>query len=288
VITATGHLVFEKLFGRAGDPVVRVWSNGAALLRSGLLVDLQHGWELMAGVSADCEVVRFSSAGWVVADQHNGQPRFTHVDGTHAMPVEFLMSTRRIFRAGERLFATTDRELLELQIRVLGKPTITVSRRWSMLMNSTTWLDGIAVQDVMGATFIFLPVGTTGSMQIRVKELDELKVISGKASDRFAAFIGIDKSGDYQKVELTFDAAHSSYTAWVGGTDTPELNMAIMPTHVVGTIATDGELTLFVPINGSVNKVQDRNITTALKLGSWGERMIYLQDGDVWRVRMKP
>jgi hypothetical protein len=286
VTTATGSLIFERMFGRANDPVIRVWPNGAALLRSGIVVDLATGSDLMSGASADCEVVRLSGTGWVIADQNGGLPRFTHVDGNHRTPLAFLMSTRRLFRAGERLFATTDRELLELQIRMLGKPTITVSRRWTMLMNSTSWFDGVAVQDVMGATFVFLPIDHAGSAQVRVKELDGLKVISAMAGGHFAAFVAVDRAGGYQKIELTFDKNFGSYSAWTGGTDSPDLNMAILPTGVVGTIAADGELTLFVPANGNVNKVQDRHVTTAMELAGWRDRLVYIFEGNVWRVRM--
>jgi hypothetical protein len=130
-----------------------------------------------------------------------------------------------------------------------------------------------------------LPMPTeTGMVQPRVKELDGENIVSAKASGRFAAFVVLDKSGDYRKIELAFDKTFSSYTPWVGGTDSADLNMAILLTGVVATIANDGELVLFVPSNGNVNKIKDSAIQTDMTLATWGDKLVYLRGGEVWRI----
>ena len=282
---ASGNIQYTKRFDRPCDDVVRVWPCGVALTNSGILFEIETAKAIMAGVPASAEVVHFSPAAWVVADMEGGTPHFALVDRSQKQTMPFQMMAKRIFRAGNRLFAVTDRELLELQIRVLGKPTITVSRRWVLQINATSWFDGVAVQDVLGSAFVFLPVDPAGAVQVKVPELDGLKVISAMARGRFAAFVALDRNGAYQKIELTFDKTHTAYTAWIGGTDSPDLNMAMLPTGVVATIATDGELTLFVPANGAVNKIADRGVTTAMRLADIDSRLAYIHDGAVWQIR---
>jgi hypothetical protein len=289
VITATGALKYQKLFGRTNDPVVRIWPSGVALLASGMVVDLATGQNLHAITSADAEVVRLGN-GWLFADwQSNNGPKqlvFTYVEGQTATSLNLTMQVRRLFRAGDRLFAVTDRELVELQLRVLGKPLLTLGQRWSVMPNAMQWFEGVAVADMLGASFLYLPVGNNGMVQVRVPELDVLKPLVAKAGNRFVSIIGVDRQGDYQKLELTFSADYQTYKAWQGGTDTPNLNATLLPKGVMAAVLDDGELTIFVPTSGTLNKIKDRGITTAMMLTHWGDKVVYLQDGNVWQVSM--
>lgn len=287
VTTATGNLLFERIFEPSAAPVVRVWGNGAILTSNGDLLDMGTKKHLLLGVRPSAHIA-WTTDGWLVADIINGSPVVMLSGNGTPTQIEFVIPARRFFTAGDRLFAVTDRELIELKLRVLGsKPFLTPVRRWTMQMNSTSWLDGVAVQDVMGAKFLFLPV-STGAVQVRVKELDDINVVSGFTSDRFAAFIGLQKDGTYRKVELYFDIHHRGYSAWSGGADSPDLNAAMLPSGVLATIVDDGELILYVPSNHKINRVADKQITTAMRLTAWQDRLIYIDGGNVWRVRMKP
>jgi hypothetical protein len=286
VTTATGGLVFERVFAAPNQPAIRVYPSGAVVVGNGDLLDMATRKHLAFAVRTAAEVIK-TPYGWVVADVINGKPAVLHID-RRPETVTFEMPARRFFSTSNRLFAVTDRELMELQLRILGnKPSLTVWRRWTLQMNSTAWFDGVAVQDVMGAKFIFLPV-TVGAVQPRVKELDDINVVSGFAQDRFAAFIGLHADGTYRKVELYFDAQYQTYKAWEGGADSPDLNTALLPNGVGATIVDDGELVLYVPSNGKMNRIADKQITTAMRLTAWQDKLIYIDDGHVWRARTNP
>lgn len=285
ITTASGALIFEKIFDRPGDGVVRVWSCGAARLASGKIVDLATGRDIGVITSPKGEVVK-AIGGWLLADWAGQVQSITYSDGKFITQVPFGLSMDRYFAAGNRLFGVTDREMVELNLRVLGRPMLTVGRRWSARPNATAWLSGIAVQDVLGAAFVIVPTDE-GISQIKAKELDGMTVVSARAAGRFASIVVIDRAGDYHKVELTFDKTLTGYSAWIGPADSPDMNMAILPTGVVATIVNDGELALFVPTNGNVNKIADRQMTTAVRLASWDDRLLYVHDGAVWRIRMK-
>jgi hypothetical protein len=113
-------------------------------------------------------------------------------------------------------------------------------------------------------------------------------VVTAKAGNRFVSLIGIDRSGIYRKVEITFDRDYKSHRVWIGMTDGPELNLAILPKGVCATIVKDGELDVFVPIkNQDINRVEDKGIGTDMILSNWEDRVIYIQNGAVWALRMK-
>ena len=69
--------------------------------------------------------------------------------------------------------------------------------------------------------------------------------------------------------------------------DGPELNLAILPKGVCATIMKDGELDVFVPGSGNVNRAEDDQVATDMLLSNWGDRVVYVQDGELWAVRMK-
>ena len=280
-----GALVFEKLFERAGDPVVRIWANGAARLASDEVVDLETGGFIGKAITSGCEVTK-TAGGWLLEDYtKSGLVEFLVVSKTittHSFP----MTVRRFFRAGERLFAVTDRDMAEIEVRDLGRTMITVGRRWSIMAKSTSWFDDVAIQDALGAAFVILP-NADGVHQIRVPELDGAKIISGKAGGRFAAFASLEPDGSYSKIELTFDKTFTKYQVWTGPAADAELNMAIMPRGVVATIVDDFEIAVVVPTNGTVTKIKDAGVSTAMKLANWGEKLVYILDGAVWQLRMK-
>lgn len=278
-----GTVVFEKLFGYANNPALRVWPCGIALLASGDLISLAARNTIIGKMaSKDGEVVHVGD-GWLSVGRDAGAVDFDYFDGTSVARIPFSLAAKRLFRAGNRLFAMTDSEMVELQLRLLGKPIITFGARTTIRPNSTAWFDGVAVQDVFGNAFLLLPT-ETGMVQPRVKELDGAKIVSAKASGRFAAFVVLEKTGDYRKIELAFDRTYTTYGVWSGGTDSPDLNVGILPTGVVATIVNDGEMALFVPANGSVNKIVDSAIRTDMALATWGEKLLYLQNGEVWRI----
>lgn len=287
VTGTTGALVVEKLFGRAGDPAVRVWANGVVRMASGEMADLATGkhvnWKTDAAVEVGSQGGNF-----ILAERQHGEFYFTHrVPGGPQVGMTSPLRMQRIFRAGEQIFAVTDSELIEAKFQDLGKPVLTFGRRWGINPNATTWLDDVAVQKVLGATFVVLPLSAGGIVQVRAPSLDGANVVAGKTGAHFAAFTVLEPSGDYRKVELTFAKDFSTHTTWTAPVDSAELNMAILPRGVVATVVEDGELVIFVPSNGTLNKVKDRGITTDMKLAAWGEKVVYIHDGAVWQVRVK-
>lgn len=285
-VTATGSLVFERLFTKPGNAVVRVWPSGAAWLQSGEVVDMNTGIILGRLTSAEGEVVKTDN-GWLLADWQNSRPEFSYTEGQTNTPVKLDMVVRKLFRSENRLFIINDQEMMELQLSNFAKPLLTIGKRWQIMPNSTQWFDGMAVADMLGAKFLYLPVEGGGMHQSRVRDLDSLRVVTAKAGNRFVAVIAVNRRGEYRKLEFTFDKSYGSYTLWEGGSDTTDLNAALLPRGVVASILEDGELVIFVPTSNTTKKVQDGKITTAMQLTHWDDKVVYLHDGNVWRVSLK-
>lgn len=288
VITATGVLVFEKLFSEPNDPAIRIWTCGVILLKSGKLIDLASKRKIGSLSSPDSKVVEVQN-GWLIADWVNGRLQCSYVSKTslQTTSLNLPIQGRQLLRYENRLFIVTERGLTEIILKIIGKPIVSVGHTWGVMINATRWFDGLGIQDTLGATYIVAPFSEKSCAQIRVPELDNLNPIIAKAGNRFITIIAMDKGGIYHKLELTFDSEYKSYKIWQGQTDSPELNIAILPKRVCATIVDDGELDIFVPSSGAVNKIQDKQITADMILANWDNKVVYIQNGQIWKIHMK-
>ncbi len=287
--TATGALVFEKIFEKAGDAVVRIYPCGAVLLASGIVVDLTTKRDIGRMSSGNGEVVKVEN-GWLLADWVLGKPAYSFIDDRTRVQQSLPLAQNgyKTVRFENRLFLVAESELMELQLLQVGRPLLSIGRRTQILSpQSTKWYDGVGVQDALGAQFLVLPFGESACISVRVRELDGIKLLAGKAGNRFVSLAGIDKTGAFRKFELSFSADYSSYTLWQGGTDNADLNIAILPKGVCATIVEDGELVIFVPRSGTVNKIKDKQVATDMALANWDDKVMYIHNGAVWSLRMR-
>lgn len=289
IVTATGTLIYEKLFADSLDNAIRVYRCGVVLLRSGKMIDLSTKKQIATVNSHEAEVAEMQT-GWLISDKGVNGFEFKYIDRTRLQEQQLPLTLKGygVVTYESRMFLVTDQGLTELTLRVFSaRAILTPGQNWGVMVNSTRWFDGVGVMDAMGAMFLIAPFGTNAVAQVRVKELDGLRIVNAKAGNRFVVLITVDKNGDYKKIELTFDKEYKTYQVWQAQSDTAELNMALLPKGVGATIVRDGELVIFVPTNGTVNKVSDKDVTTTMILGNWGDRVVYTRDGAVWSIRMK-
>jgi len=288
VSTASGNLIFDKIYNAGSDEVLRVFPCGIALLRSGKLVLLYSGRDIADGYTSNVEVVRVEG-GWLSVDYVEGQLQFRYINSVSLQIEELALAATlaKVVRYENRLFGITQKGLTEIVVKVLGKPILALSTTWGVLINSTKWFDGVGIQDAMGAMYVIAPFGSDACAQVRVRELDGLRVVNARAGNRFVTIIAIDKNGEYQKLELAFDKQYQSYKAWQSVVDSPDLNIAILPKRVCATIVDDGRLDIFVPSNGTLNTVEDKFISADMILANWDDKVVYNKDGDIWQVRLK-
>lgn len=288
VITISGSLVFDKIYSKTGDQVVHIWPCGVVLLASGELIELRLKRIIGNLNSKDGEVVTVDG-GWLIVDWVNGQISFTYVNESSLQSENLSLTIKgyHIFRSDNRLFVVIDGGLTEIFFRVMGKAIIAVGQTWGAMVNSTKWFDGVGIQDAMGAMYAIVPFSDKSCTQVRVRELDGLKTVSAKAGNRYVVIVAADKNGEYHKIELVMSRDYTSYQASKTAVDSPDLNVALLPKGVGATIVDDGELIIFVPTSGAVNKVFDKYITTDIALANWDDRVLYIRNGEIWTVRLK-
>lgn len=285
-VSPHGTLHYERLYD-GKDPAVRIFPCGVILLQSGALWDISRQRVIGSAPAQDCEVIS-APEGWLVAGIRNQGVQAEYINGTSLATTKLQLSARgtRLVRSINRLFLVTGSGLTELEVRLFGRPILAAGRTWGAQTQSTHWFDGVGVQDTLGATYVIAPFGTDSCAQVRVRELDGLKPVAAIAGPRFITVLGLNRQGEYRRIELAFDRFYSRYTASEVLADSGELNLTALPTGVVAAILMDGEIKISVPSNGTVKKVADRDIAADMTLAAVGERVVFLRGGQVWSVRM--
>lgn len=283
-----GTLVFEKLLGFANDSTLKVFHCGVAHLSSGKLIDLKTKRQIGNIQSKGAEVVKTEN-GWLIGEINNSEVTFGYVDESSLKfeKLSLKLNGRKIVAYENRIFVVTENGLTEVNLHMFGKPIASVGQTWGVMVNSTKWFYGVGAMDAMGAKYVVTPFGEKAVVQERVRELDDLKIVNAKSGNRFVSLIGLDKGGVYHKIEITFDKEYKTKKVWIGDTDGPELNLAILPKGVCATIVQDGELSIFVPTSDKVTRVKDNQIATDMLLANWGDKVVYILDGAVWSLSMK-
>ena len=287
ITTTTGGLVYEKLFGRAGDAVVSVWPCGVVRIESGQLIELKTN-KTIGSVSGTRVAIVARDDGWLVTEEISGvwQWKFMHRKGKE-FQLKIPLPIREVVRSGERIFVVTENELVELVVQQFQTPVLTTHNRWQILGNATVWYHEIGISNVLGATHLIAPFGEGSVAIVRTPELDGLRAVNATCGNRYAEIITLNQNGEYQVHSFSFDAHWKKYSISTRTVDGPEQNLTILPKGVVAEIPEDGKLVITVPSQGVQKVVTDKDLGSDMRLGRIGDLVVYRKDGELWSLRMR-
>ena len=287
VATTTGGLIYEKLFDLANDEVISVWPCGIIRTKSGKLIDLATKKEI-GKVSGSRVAIIKKDNGWLVSEMIGSGWQWRHINrnGLESL-LSVPVTTKSVVRSDNRIFVTTETELIELTLQQFSKPVITIGKRWSVLSNATKWFQGIGVSDVLGAMHLIAPFAESSVAIVRVPELDGLKPVNGLCGNRWAEIITINKQGEYEAHDLSFDAEWKKYSLQSRKVDGPDQNLVALPKGVTASIPEDGELIISVPTKGEQKVIKDKDLATDMRLANIENKVVYRKDGALWSLRMQ-
>jgi hypothetical protein len=253
----------------------------------GNLFDIQSQ-KLIGHVTGTRVAVVARPDGWLVVEELGDQWlwRFIERNGKE-LPLSFPLAFTSIIRSGERIFAVTENEMIEVGLHQFAKPILTHESRWQIMGQSTSWYGGIGVSNVLGALHLIVPFKESAVAIVRTPELDNVRVVNAKAGARQAEIITINQNGDYEAFGFSFTEDHSTYTVHKRTVDSPEQNLTILPKGVMAEIPTDGTLVVTVPRNGAEKRVDDKDLATDMHLARIGDQVVYRKDGTLWSLSMQ-
>ncbi|MCH2188796.1 hypothetical protein MK079_03135 [Candidatus Gracilibacteria bacterium] len=280
-------LIYDKLF-EGSEKILRVFPCGILLDASGKLIHLGTQKIISHTKIYDCELIEVQD-GWLKAEKIDSQIIWIYIQKSDFKEVvlENSISGNQVICYQNRMFVCNEQGFTEVQLQKFIKPVLTIKNTWGVIQNSTKWYHGVGIQSTLGAKYVMTPFGDQFFAQVRVKEIDDLKIVNAHSGPRYVVLVGVNKKGEYKKIELLFDRNYKNYQYIESDSESAELNMVVLPKGVSASIVEDNELRIFVPTTQTLKKIDDKDVSTDMQLYHWNDIVLYVQGKSVWKIKMK-
>jgi len=184
--------------------------------------------------------------------------------------------------SGGRIYFKSGDKILELLLRDVGASVIASARlAASVLPHATKLFDGLAVQSLLGATYLSLFPRSGVHQQLRVRELDGREVVAARADGNVALLLLRDGDG-YQHAwlrlgpqgyDLRLETAQQAML----------LPFAVLDSGACVTIREDESIEIFAARMGQASRrvLRDDAISTRWLLGTHRGKLLCANDDEV-------
>lgn len=187
-------------------------------------------------------------------------------------------------RTGDKILAVTLTEVGS-QNKVLAGPVVAAN----VLEHATRLYPGTAIQSLLGACYVslFPVVGT--HHQIRITELDGVRIQDAKYDNKVLMVVGF-KKGMYNRWVFRFDDEFHTYDTRVIPDIKPEgLNFVTLDSGICVSMTEDETLELF-PNTKGVNKsrvVTDPTLSGEMRLYKKGGKVVFARENKLYSLSLK-
>lgn len=218
--------------------------------------------------------------GFTLEDQINHE-----TISTVLTPSEIMSYNGTLYvRTGDKILALTLTEVGS-QNKVLAGPVVAAN----VLEHATRLYPGTAIQSLLGACYasVFPVVGT--HYQIRIPELDGVRIQDAKYDNKVLMVIGY-KKGIYSRWIFRFDNEHKTYDIREIPDIKPEgLNFVVLDSGICVSMTEDETLELF-PNTKGLNKskiVTDPTLSGEMRLYKKGGKVVFTKEDKLYSLSLK-
>lgn len=156
------------------------------------------------------------------------------------------------------------------------------------LPHATKLFSGVVIQNMLGSTFVSLLTAPGQAHQVRVKELDEYRVLDAKYDHGVLMVVG-SKKGQFDRLVFRFDADDTYDVRVVSGISSPELNFVTLDSGVCVCLNEDVKLEVFSNRKGSaaVKVMDDKALSGDMLLFKQGGTVLVARGSRIYRMRMR-
>lgn len=211
------------------------------------------------------------------------------LDATTGRDVPVSLRADALMICGPRLYLRSGDRIFELLLTELGDGVLASARLAAQVLEHATHLfDGVAIQSLLGATYISLFPRPNTTYQVRVPELDGCTVLEARYDQRVLMAL-VTRKGRYHRITFHFSAEHDRYVTRPMAWDvTPAgLNFVTLDNLVCVQVNEDEDLEISAVGNDNVRVVRSAQIGNDLRLVKHGGRVAFVRGDRVFAIRMK-
>lgn len=243
------------------------------------------------GIEGVTHGVGFTRSGKAITAKMIG-PDFVLFDQLAKKPVPCSINASEVMSYDGTIFVKNRDKILAIALNEVGENNnILVGSTLvaNVLEHATKLYRGAAIQNLLGATYVSLFPTPGAHYQVRVPELDAVRVLDAKFDSGVLMVVGSLK-GVYNRYIFRFDDAYSSYDMRVIADITPNgLNFVTLDTGLCVCLNEDETLELFFAAKGS-NKsrvVSDPALSGEMRLYKKGGKIVFTKGDKLFSLSLK-
>lgn len=200
-----------------------------------------------------------SGRGWVVFSPRLGRPVLATMGPAGATLRDLSTGSEleppgridALAASGDRLVGRMGDALVELGLREVGTAVIVTPKILARVLPRATALhDGVAVQSLLGATYLSLFGEASGCRQVRVPELDGVRIVDARSERNVVGLLVADR-GRYHRAVLRLGSASGHELRWVRDVEADAVELVALDSGVCLTRG-DGRLEVSSAAPGSL------------------------------------
>jgi len=220
----------------------------------------------------------------------NGDTRVPKMSNlTDRCEVTFGLEVDEVSSYDGRIYLRTSDYVHEVVLTDVGSSVIATTKPVvKVLPHATRLYQGCVVQNMLGSMFVSLLSGPGIARQVRIKELDDYKVLDAKFDSNVLMVIGA-KGGKYDRLVFRFDP-DDTYDVRVVADITPAgLNFITLDSGICVCLTEEEKLEVFKASKGhaAMKIVEDKVLGSDMRLAKHGGTVLFYRGGKVYRMKMK-
>jgi hypothetical protein len=168
-----------------------------------------------------------------------------------------------------------------------------IDSTWSIMPGSHEVFNGLIYQLISGQPYLLIPIPTAGEntkyIEKKITELDGYKVINAKHENGVVMLTGL-KDTIYDLFIFRFNKNYSDYHCRkIEDVDLQDPNFVSLSNGIFVSILTDNTLEISKrdPTKPEVNKIDDPDINSTMRLCSKGNEVMFFQDRHLYKMKKK-
>jgi hypothetical protein len=225
----------------------------------------------------------------ITANSHRG---FVLTDQVAKKEVPCVLSTNEVMSYNGTIYAKIGDKIVMLTLTEIGENNVIVAGSTlaaNVLEHATRLYSGVALQNLLGATFASFFPSPGSHYQVRIPELDAVKALYAKFDSGVLMVVGALK-GVYNRYIFRFDESFSSYDMRVIADISPaELNFVTLDSGLCVSLTEDETLEMFSASKDSKKSrvVTDPVLNGDMRLYKKGGKVVFTKGDKLFSLSLK-
>ena len=205
-------------------------------------------------------------------------------------PLNWQMATTKVESYDGRVYCILLDKVYEVVLTSAGNYVIASTRESAhVLEHATNLYPGVAIQRLLGATYVSIFSEAQTTHQMPIKRLDGYKIIDAKFDHGVLMVIGASPSGTYDRFVFRFDENYSYDARMISGVTPAGLNFVTLDSGVCVCINEDDQLELFSARKDSTQMklIKDAAISGEMTIGECRDCVVVAHKNKVYKVSMR-